>query len=386
MVLVQRPPTPVLSGSASAREAHAAPAVAPVRPEAPPREVSREARGLAIKNQGHASSPTHGAKPLPASSPLFLGVASGETGAQAAAGGGGGGKRPPGGPGREPPPDKVSLPPSADELRAAHQREAARLQAERVQWTRGLFGVSSSEAITTELAARGWSPVKFENLVSYGSADQVRELLRYDGRHRDARASDAAVLDTPLPAAICGQTANQLARCVLGRARGDDLVQGLNGALRAQPIAPPQGVTTGVGLDALARALSEQPHAMCLLQLGPNHRLILERRPDDTVTVLQGWIDQFSLAQWMDVGAGRNGAKITRPMDEAFQLLTTAITDRDTPRRIAANRALFEPPGMQLRDNLDRDVRVTFSVVPVEPRSVHQNVRAFFDDPGSIIR
>ncbi len=249
-------------------------------------------------------------------------------------------------------------------------------------WAPEVFGPSGAESIYAGCERRRWSLVHFENLVSYGSADNYRNLLRSAG-YRHNIPQDDSVLDITTGEAVCGVTANRLARLFLGAQAGGQLAAQLNAYIRRGEAAPRvEGVTCGAGVRALGAALGEHRHAIVLVHAGENHRFILERRPDDTVVILQGWFEAYTLAEWMDA---RNRAKTTRTVNAFMELLDQAVSAGDLQQRRTANAQLFHPAQRNdIQDILDRNVAITFALRDVGAREVPGNVDAWFEHPNDL--
>jgi hypothetical protein len=254
------------------------------------------------------------------------------------------------------------------------RRDEEQLRRETEGWARGLCGYSTVESIERHLHKYRWNLVDFELTVTYGSRRQAELVL------------GGAI--PGLPAfGICGTTANQLAYLFLGRQKGDILVRQINSLVTKtrsytegsqyglSTYSPCEETTDGIGVEQLRQALRRLTHCLVLVHAGDNHRFVLERRPEGTITILQSWIYGYSLSHWL---APSNRPKVVHPLDSFLETLEAACGRGDG--RKPHNVAIFHPVGISGLDHLSEGASVRFAAMAIEPRSIDSRVEHFFSN------
>ncbi|WP_233602036.1 hypothetical protein [Corallococcus sp. CA047B] len=235
--------------------------------------------------------------------------------------------------------------------------------------------------IGEKLAQRHWSPVHFDNLLTYGTAARVRELAA------GGLYFDPDPLDWDLGVGVCGATANQLAKALLGNRDGEALrvaVNAVQNQVDRDHVASAAGITFGCGVENLREALRGSQRRIAIINFGANHRLLLEQGPCAAVELLQGWYNPepgqgYTFARWF-ISAG---VRLRHSTEGFITLLSTALTGSDDLRR-SANEELFAPVGAQFTEMLDRDLRPTFAIRDVEFQQITTSLTNFCNTPLSI--
>ncbi|RKH07875.1 hypothetical protein D7X32_00270 [Corallococcus carmarthensis] len=251
---------------------------------------------------------------------------------------------------------------------------------EGIRWSRVFWRNSVHELIREKLTHHRWSIERFENLVTYGSAERVRQLGQGGMFFGDP-------LEWDLGIASCGVTANQLALAVLGRAEGNALVNAATAALRManqEEVVTQGGITSGGGIDNLENALSVAGRRLAIVNFGPSHRLLLEKGPCSAVELLQSWYDPqpghgYTFARWFRSADSR----LRHTVGGFIMLLRVALTEGHA-QRAAATKELFAPVGSNFNEVLNSNVRPTFSIRDVQFQQLKTSLTNFCNQPASI--